>query len=370
MKKWVIATLVAVVAALAVVIIVTGRKEPQKENLTADVTKVAVIMNGEPDDMGWTQAHYEAFEGVREELNLDISYRFSVSAADEEEIHSVFDGIMTENPKIVFTNSYDFVDIVREYSEKYPETCFCSCAGNYTADNVATFFGRIYQMRYLSGIVAGMTTATDHIGYVAAVPIPEVIRGINAFTLGVQSVNPDAVVHVNWTGDWLDEEKAYDKTNELLDSFPIDVMTQHHDSLKPIIAAKEREVYSIGYNVDQSSVSEYYLTAPVWNWKPVIKELVLNVLKDSFEGRNYWEGIESDTVSLAEFSDLVSAETAAAVDSAAKRMLEGDWDVFYGPIYSQDGELRIKEGEMMSDRQLLESFDWFVKGVDGSTSVS
>lgn len=367
MKKWIVAAVVVVVVVLGVIIVATGRSKTDKTgvDLTAQQTKIAVLMNGEPDDMGWCQAQYTAFEEIRDKLNLDIAYSFSLVVSDGDSVRAELDRAIENGARIIFTNSYDFVEYVKEYSQKYPDVYFCSCAGNYTSDNTATFFGRIYQMRYLSGIVAGATTETGHIGYVAAVPIPEVIRGINAFALGVQSVNPEAVVHVEWTNDWIDEEKAYNCAEKLMDSFPIDVMTQHHDSLKPIEAALKRGVYSIGYNTDQSSVSEYYLTAPVWNWKPIIEKLVLNVLGDTFEGKNYWEGIETETVSLADFTELVSDEAKTAVDAAWTRMLEGDWDVFYGPIYDQEGNMRIAEGERMSDRQLLEDFTWFVKGVDG-----
>ncbi|MGN1119186.1 MAG: BMP family ABC transporter substrate-binding protein, partial [Oscillospiraceae bacterium] len=263
MKRRIFLVLIIVIAALAIVVVVSGNgsRTPDKD-LTAKATKVAAIFNGEPDDMGWGQAQFTALEDVREELNLEISYSFSVDFTDEESARAVFDKAISDGSDIVYTNSYDFVDWVKEYSERYPEVYFLSCAGSYTSGNVATFFGRIYQMRYLSGIVAGLTTETNHIGYVAAVPIPEVVRGINAFALGVQSVNPDAVVHVGWSDDWVNADKAHEQAVLLLDKYPIDVMTQHHDALDPMIEADCRGVYTIGYNVDQSEVIDHYLTAP------------------------------------------------------------------------------------------------------------
>jgi basic membrane protein A len=166
---------------------------------------------------------------------------------------------------------------VEKLSKEYPEVTFFHCSGYKQTENMSNYFGRMYQPRYLSGIIAGMKTETNKIGYVAAFPIPEVIRGINAFTLGVQSVNPDAEVEVVWTSTWYNPATEKEAAVSLLDA-GADVITQHQDTVGPQQAAEERGAYSIGYNTDMRDMApKAYMTAPVWNWGPYYIEQVKNV---------------------------------------------------------------------------------------------
>jgi len=216
----------------------------------------------------------------------------------------------------------------------------------------------------LSGIVAGLLTTTNEIGYVAAFNISEVNRGINAFTMGVRLVNPDATVHVEWCGSWTDDNMAAAATNKLIESHNIDVLTMHTDSLAPLEVAEKNKIWSIGYNTDNSSLfPDTYLTAPVWEWEYFYKQRIEECKYNQFTGKHYWEGMETGVVSLAPFTDNVKPEISAIVENEKKRIETGTYDVFYGPIRDNKGNLRIKDGESMTDDEMLNAFDWFVEGV-------
>jgi basic membrane protein A len=267
--------------------------------------------------------------------------------------------------KVIFTTSFGYMDPTVTVAADYPDVVFEHCSGYKTADNLATYFGRIYQPRYLSGLVAGSMTEDDFIGYVAAHPIPEVIRGINAFTLGVQAVNPDAEVHVIWTNTWYDPVIEREAAVALLDE-GADIITQHQDTTEPQKAAEEAGKLSIGYDSDMAQfVGDTVLTSPVWNWGQYYISTVQAVLDGTWETHQYWGGIEDDAVILADFSPLVPDDVVALVDDAKAEIISGATDVFCGPIYDQDGTLRVAEGECMSDGDML-AMDWFVEGVVGT----
>ena len=257
------------------------------------------------------------------------------------------------------------MEYVHEMALEYPDVKFLHCSGYMDAENMLNYFGRIYQPRYLSGIVAGMKTETNKIGYVAAYPIPEVIRGINAFTLGVRSVNPDATVEVVWTSTWYDPATEKNAAIALLDN-NCDVIAQHQDTTAPQQAAQERGKWAIGYNCDTSDiVPEAFLTAPVWNWAPYYADQVQKVIDGTWKSENYWGGMEDGIVDLAPLTKNAPEGAQAKVDEMKAKIINGEFDVFDGPIKDQSGKIRVPEGSSLTDEEKL-SFDWFVEGVIGT----
>ncbi|HKK33520.1 MAG TPA: BMP family ABC transporter substrate-binding protein, partial [Desulfomicrobiaceae bacterium] len=232
--------------------------------------------------------------------------------------------------------------------------------------NMANYFGRMYQARYLSGIVAGEMTTSNVLGYVAAFPIPEVIRGINAFTLGARSVNPDVQVRVVWTKTWYDPATEKEAAKSLLD-VGCDVIAQHQDSPGPQEAAQEKGVYSIGYNSDMSPFApKSHLTAPVWNWGPFYTEMVEQVRNGTWKSDSYWIGIDKDIVGLAPFGPMVPEEVRKDVQAGKAALKDGSLKVFAGPVKDQTGTVRIADGKVAADKDLL-GMTWFVQGVIGTT---
>jgi basic membrane protein A len=200
---------------------------------------------------------------------------------------------------------------------------------------------------------------------VAAHPIPEVVRGINAFTQGVRSVNPKAKVKVIWTNTWYDPAKEKEAGKTLLDA-GCDVIAQHQDTPGPQQAAEERGTFSIGYNSDMSKFApKAVLTSAIWNWGPYYVKTVQSVMDKTWKSDQHWGPMSENIVGLAPFGPMVPEDVKTLVDESKSKILSGQWDVFTGPIKDQSGAVRVPAGEKMSDTDML-SFDWFVEGVDGN----
>ena len=319
-------------------------------------------MNGQVDDQSWSQSHYEGICRTVQELGLELVYEEAVP--ESEECVARMEAMIAEGCNIIICNSFNYGTYIQEAAEEHPEVHFFHASGVEEKENLSTYFGRMYQMRYLSGIVAGLQTETNQIGYVAAFPISEVNRGINAFTLGVHSVNPEAVVYVEWCNSWTDDKEAGEATRTLITNYDIDVLAMHTDSLRPLEIAEEEGIWSIGYNMDNSRrCDDFFLTAPVWNWENFYTPRIKEVQQGKFVGRNYWEGAESGMISLAPLTEHVKEGIAVIVEEKMQEISSGTFDVFYGPIYDRNGTLRIPAGESMSDEAMLNEFDWYVEGV-------
>ena len=334
----------------------------QETNVTKEETKVGFLLNGSCNDFSYGQSHYEGMEEAAKELNLEVFYRENVS--ETEECFETIEQLIKDGCEIIICNSFGFGEWVLKAAEKYPEIYFFHATGVEESNNLSTYFGRMYQARYLSGIVAGLQTKTNEIGYVAAFPISEVNRGINAFTLGVRKVNPDAVVYVKWSNSWGDDRKTKKATEELLRQHNIDILAMHTDSLAVLEVAEEKGLWSIGYNMDNSEkYPNSFLTAPVWQWEHFYEPHILECLQGKFTGKHFWKGIESGMVALSPFTDNVAEGIAEVVEQEQKLLESMTSDVFYGPIKDQEGIIRIQEGESMTDNVMLNEFDWYVEGV-------
>lgn len=331
----------------------------------SEKTKVAFIYIGQPGDLGWTYEHDRGRLMLEKELGDQIE---TITVPDVQEgpnAEKAIRDVVEAGAKIVFTTSFGYMDPTIAVAEQYPDVIFEHCSGYKTADNVSTYFGRMYQPRYLAGLVAGSMTEDNFIGYVAATPIPEVIRGINAFTLGVRAVNPDAEVHVVWTNTWYDPVKEREAAVALLDE-GADIIAQHQDTTEPQKAAQEYEKLSIGYDSDMAQfVGDTVLTSPIWNWGKYYIATVQNILDGSWKSHQYWGGLEDDAVMLADFSPLVPDDVKSLVESGKEQLVSGEWDVFCGPISDQEGTEIVADGECMTDGDML-GMAWFVDGVVGT----
>lgn len=360
MKK--VGSIIIAILLIIMVGIILIQTEEQNTDITKEKTKVGMILNGSIEDHSWGTSHYEGLEKCVDELNLAVEYRENV-LADEASLTAMED-LIEEGCEIIICNSFGFGEWIVQAAEKYPDVYFFHATGTGAADNLSTYFGRMYQMRYLSGIVAGLQTETKEIGYVAAFPIDEVNRGINAFTLGVRKVNPDAKVYVKFSNSWEGEKEAKITTEYLLENHNIDVFAMHVDTNVPLEIAEEKGIWTIGYNYDNGEVyQKTFLTAPVWQWEEFYAPRILECLQDKFYGKNYWEDSNTGILSLAPLTDNVKEGIAEVVEKEKQRIESGSWDVFFGPVKDQNGNIRVQEGESMTDDAMLNAFDWYVEGV-------
>ncbi len=360
MKKLVILAISILVIIIIGILLMDGKKTDTE--YTNQVTKIGVVYNGEIDDKGWGQSHYEGISKCEELLNLKIMYKENVPF--DESCKTTMQTMIDSGCKIIICNSFDYGEWIIQVAEDNPDIVFLHATGTEVGDNITTYFGRMYQIRYLCGVVAGLQTETDAIGYVAAYPISEVNRGINAFTLGVQSVNPDATVHVIWSESWTDYDINAKKTQTLIDECGVDVVAMHCDSVAPLDVAEKNGVWSIGYNMDNS---EYYpnsfLTAATWNWEEFYGPQIVEFLQGKYHSGNYWEDYESGLIELAPLTKNVKSGIDKIVEEKKELLNSGAFDVFYGPVYDVNGKIRIGDGENMPDEAMLNDFNWYVKGI-------
>ena len=359
MKKQLSFLLVAVLV-LSLVLAGCGGSKPADKPADKEMV-VGFIYVGPIGDGGYTFAHNEGRLQVEEKLGVKTLYKENVAEDDQEVMNAVAD-MIDQGATVIFATSFGHMDGLEKSSKEYPNVAFMHCSGFKMTENMGNYFGRMYQARYLSGIVAGLKTETNNIGYVGAFEIPEVVRGLNAFTLGVQSVNPEAVVNVRWTQTWYDPATEKEAAKALLDS-GADVIAQHQDTAGPQQAAEEAGAFSIGYNTDMKAAAPAaYMTAPIWNWGPYYVSQVQLVMDGKWEAESYWGGMADNIVDLAPLTELAPAEAAELIETAKAKFISGETDVFVGPIFDNKGNLKVAEGQKLTDEEML-SMDWFVQGV-------
>jgi basic membrane protein A and related proteins len=329
--------------------------------------KVGFVYVGPIGDLGWTYAHDQGRLALEEAIpNVETGYQENVpeNPADAERVIRQF---AQDGYDVIFTTSFGYMDPTINVAQDFPDTTFIHISGFKTADNVGTGFGKIDEPRFVSGQLAGQMTESNQIGYVAAFPIPEVIRGINAFTLGVREVNPEATVRVVWTNTWFNPQTERQAAEALLDG-GADVIAQHQDTAGPQQAAQDRGVYGIGYNADMSALApNAVLTSVIWNWGPYYIDIVESVMDGTWESEQYWGGWPDGIVDLAPIAEFVPEEIRSTIEEEISRFKSGEetiYTIFTGPIADQTGEIRVPEGQSMTDEELL-SMDWFVEGVEG-----
>jgi len=359
-RKIIIIAFLILAAAVAGILLVQNSRPDT--DVTAKVTKVGLILHGTHWDQNYCQSHHEALLSLRDELNLEIVCRDTVS--DRDCYRVITELIEKEGCEIIVAVSYEFDEPMEKAAAEHPSVYFLHATGMGSRGNLSSFFGRMYQARYLAGIVAGFQTETKELGYVAALPFPESIRGINAFTLGVRSVCPDAVVHVRYCGSWTEDAPALRACRDLLDNHPIDVVIVHTNSLCPQKETDARGVWSIGCNFDNAGeFPRTYLTSSVWRWDRYYRQRIWDCLRGKFHGDHTWLGMDDGVVALSELTPNVDVRAKAAVEAASEKFQSREFDVFYGPIVDNEGNLRVDTGESMSDDEMLDGLDWYVEGV-------
>ena len=296
---------------------------------TASDVKVGFIYIGPPGDGGYTYAHDQGAIYMQEKLGVEVVKKESVP--EDATVKKAMQDMIDQGCTIIFTTSFGYMQYTLEMAKEHPEIKFLHCSGYEMNDNMSNYFGRIYQARYLTGIVAGMKTQTNKIGYVAAYGIPEVVRGMNAFTLGVRSVNPEATVHVRWTKTWYDPAKEKDAAIALLDD-GCDVIAQHQDTTAPQQAAEERGVWAVGYNSDMTtSAPEANMTSAVWNWGPYYEKQVKAAMDGNWKAESYWGGLEDGIVSISPLTKNAPEGAQAKIDEMLPQFMSKSFEPFTGP---------------------------------------
>jgi basic membrane protein A and related proteins len=330
---------------------------------------IGFIFVGPKDDFGYNQAAYLGSEAVAAAFP-DYETLRAENVPENQEAERVMENMIRQGAKIIFPTSYGHLDPALEVAKRHPDVVFLHQGGLKTADNLGTYFGTIWETVYLSGVTAGHMSQSGKLGYIVAFPIPQVLLNINAFTLGAQSVNPDIETIVVFTASWCDPGQQAEAANSLI-AQGVDVLTQHQDCTKTIIETAERNgVMSVGYHADASALApEGWLTGSMWDWGDLYVDIVQTVEDGSwqdgpFAGR-YRTGMAEGAVKLAPFGANVPAEVQEEVLAIQATLLDGSFFPFEGPIYDQNGEIKIAEGERPSVEE-LEAADYLIQGVVGT----
>ena len=341
--------------------------------------KVAVVYIGVPDYKGWTYQHEQGILSLESELGIEVKRVENVPEGDEAE--AVMEELAAGGYNLIFATSFGYGTPMARVATKHPEGCFkwatgakflitAEMGGEYASfdeipANLGTYFGAAEEARYLSGIAAGKASPTGKLGYVAAFPIPEVIRGINAFTLGAQSVNPDATVQVSWTKTWFDPTIEKEASESLLDA-GVDVLGMHQDTTAAGVAAEARGAKWVGYNSDvKEAAPAAWLTAPTWNWGPFYVQTAKAFAGGTCPNDEYYGSMADGMVTLASFGDSVDADTQALIAEKAAAIIDGSFAPFTGPVTDQDGN-EVVAADVRPELLDLLGISYFVNGVIGS----
>jgi len=342
----------------------TGKGIP-KEDIKIGVLYIADPSEGD----GYSYTHDLGIQGMQNNLSIPddrIIRKINIDDTDNEATGKAIDECIKEGCNIIFTTSWGYMDMTEKKAEEYPGVYFFHGTGyKSNGKNFSNYFGRIYQPRYLSGIVAGMNTRTNKIGYVAAMDSSnsEVTGGIDAFAIGVESVNPDAVIYVKVTNSWYDPEKEKSASKELLD-MGCDVMAQHCDTAFPQTMAQERGVYGIGYNSDMGrETPDSCLCSVIWNWSAYYTSAAESIIDGTYSGENYYGGIAEGLVELTEPAAFCAEGTAEKVSEERSKILSGEFNVFDGELETNTGSIIGSDGSTLDDATITGGINWYYKNV-------
>lgn len=331
--------------------------------------KVGVLYISDPaEGSGYSYTHDLGIQGMQENLGLssDQIVRKIVDDSDAQATEASIRECIDEGCNVIFSTSWGYMETTAAMAEEYPDIYFSHGTGYMSnGKTFNNYFGRIYQARYLSGIVAGMNTKSNLIGYVAAQDSSnsEVTGGIDAFAIGVASVNPDAKINVIITNSWYDPEKEEAASRQLLD-MGCDVMAQHCDTAYPQTLAQERGVYGIGYNSDMSKETpDSCLTSVIWNWSAYYTSAVKSIIDGSWDGSNYYGGMAEGLVGITNLASFAAEGTQEKVDEATAAILSGQSNVFDGVMTTNTGETIGQEGSTLDDATITGGINWYYHNV-------
>lgn len=347
-----------------------GEAETGKSGgISKEDIKVGVLYISDPSEgSGYSYTHDLGILGMQSNLGLsdDQIERKIVDDADAEATKAAIEECITDGCNVIFTTSWGYMETTAEMAEEYPDVYFSHGTGYMSnGKNFNNYFGRIYQPRYLSGIVAGMNTKSNKIGYVAAMDTSssEVTGGIDAFAIGVASVNPDAKIYVVVTNSWYDPEKEEAASRKLLD-MGCDVMAQHCDTPFPLTLAQEYGVYGIGYNSDMSKeVPETCLCSVIWNWSAYYTATVGDIIEGTWDGENYYGGMAEGLVEITDVASFCAEGTREKVSEASEAILNGNNNVFDGELKTNTGEIIGSANTTLDDATITGSIDWYYENV-------
>jgi basic membrane protein A len=333
--------------------------------LAEEPLKVGFVYVGPVGDAGWTYAHDQGRQALEKAFPGKVKTTFVESVPEGADAERVVRQLAADGHKVIFTTSFGYMNATVKVAQTFPDVIFEHATGYKTAKNLGVYEARFYEGAYLLGVIAGKMTKTNTLGFVASFPIPEVVRNINAFTLGAQSVNPKIKTKVIWVNTWYDPAKER-QAAETLVAQGADVMCQNTDSPATVQVAQEKGVYAFGWDSDMKKFApKAHLTANTNNWGVFYIDVIKKVMAGTWKPEEIKWGLKEGIVVMAPLNPAVPAEAAKAFEARKKAIIDGTFTPFQGPVKDQSGAVKVAAGSTMPLADLM-SMNFYVEGVDGS----
>ncbi|MFZ7309715.1 BMP family ABC transporter substrate-binding protein [Comamonas jiangduensis] len=330
----------------------------------AEPLKVAFAYVGPVGDGGWSFAHDTARKKVQEEYGDKIVTTFVESVPEGADAERVLRDLASQGNKLIFGTTFGYMDAIQKIAPDYKDVKFEHATGYKTAETVRTYDSRTYEGAYLAGVIAGGMTKSNTLGIVGSVPIPEVIRNINSFTLGAQSVNPKITTKVVWVNEWFSPPKETEAATSLING-GADILFQNTDSPAVLKTAEEKGVRAFGWDSDMTAYGpKAHLGSAIINWQPYYSKAIKDVLEGTWTTGSSWWGVKEGTIDLVSVADDVPAELKTKVEEAKAGLKAGTFQIWKGPIATNDGKEILAAGAQADDA-FLAGINFYVKGVEG-----
>jgi len=326
--------------------------------------KVAFAYVGPVGDAGWTFAHDNARKAAEAEFGDKIVTSFVENVPESADAERVMRDLVGQGNKLIFGTTFGYMEPMLKVAADTPDVKFEHATGYKTAANLRTYDSRTYEGAYMAGVIAGGMTKSNTLGVVGSIPIPEVIRNINAFTMGAQSVNPKVKTKVVWINKWFDPPKEGEGAQSLI-SGGADVLFQNTDSSAVLQKADEKGKLAFGWDSDMSKYApNAHLASAIINWTPYYKKAIKDALEGTWTTGGVWWGVKENAIDIVSISDKVPAELKAKVETVKAGLIDGSFVIWKGPIVGQDGKEVLKKDEVADDK-FLGGVNFYVKGVEG-----
>lgn len=330
--------------------------------VAADKLKVGFIYVGPIGDHGWSYQHDQGRLAIEAALGDKVETVYVEKVSEGPDAERAITRLARQGAGLIFTTSFGFMEQTLAVAKKFPDIKFEHATGYKQTENLATYSARFYEGRYVIGQIAAKMSKSGTAGYIASFPIPEVVRGINAFLLGAQSINPDFKLKVVWVNSWFDPGKEADAAKVLIGQ-GADIITQHTDSTAPLQIAEEQGVVGFGQASNMIKFApKAQLTAIIDDWSAYYIARTKAVLDGTWTSGDTWGGMNAKMVGMADYTNMPDDVKAMAMDTQAK-ITSGAFHPFTGPIYKQDGTLAVEAGKTLDDGALA-GMNWYVKGID------
>ena len=366
--------LAVVGAAASVALIGCGKKEEPPAPAPAaeapapapkpEPLKIAFAYVGPVGDGGWTFAHDNARKALEKEFGDKIATSFVENVPESADAERVIRDMASQGNKVIFGTTFGYMETMMKLAPEFKDVKFEHATGYKTADNMRTYDSRTYEGAYMNGVIAGAMTKSNVIGVVASVPIPEVIRNINSFTMGAQSVNPKIKTKVVWVNEWFNPPKETEAATSLINA-GADVLMQNTDSPAVLKTAEEKGKRAFGWDSDMTAYGpKAHLASAVINWTPYYIKATKDALEGTWTTGGVWWGVKEGAIDLVSIAEDVPADTKAKVEAIKAGLKDGSFSIWKGPLVDNTGKTILKKDEIADDK-FLSGVKFYVKGVDG-----